>query len=87
MKKHTNGNFLFPSLPFSNLKESFLLMYLAPFAFEGLALGKRDIRTQICSTLFLLHSFDCALHFLFFVLQHVFFSLHLPRLCAKLVAC
>lgn len=40
MKKHADGNFLFPSLPFSNLKESFLLIYLAPFAFEGLAVGK-----------------------------------------------
>lgn len=87
MKKHPNENFLFTSLSFSNLKESFLLMYLALFALEGLAMGKCDTRTQICSTLFLLHSFDCALHFLFFVRQHVFLSLRLPLLCAMLVAC
>lgn len=62
-------------------------MYLALFALEGLAMGKCDTRTQICSTLFLLHSFDCALHFLFFVRQHVFLSLRLPLLCAMLVAC
>lgn len=56
-EKNIRKNFLFTSLPFSNLKESFLLMYLALFALEGLAMEKvlykdSDLFYSILSPLF-----------------------------------